>query len=99
MRKERWTYDKMRRVDRKGHRWHFVSKHTSDPEIEYEDRPFDLYFRNDDRTVYGFLHFDRKKDNPYRSYEMMIDKIMNDTEFRTSLIDLESAVVWRHNWK
>ena len=47
-------------------------------EVSYEERPFELYFRDDDRTQFGLLRFDRRKDNPYRNYDTMVTKIMND---------------------
>lgn len=67
--------------------------------IPYEERPFEIYFRDDERTVFGVLRFERRKDNPYRDYEMMVNKIMNDADFRNSLVDPETESIWNRNWK
>ena len=37
--KEMWSYDKTKRFDKSGKRWHFVSCYFDDPKIEYDDRP------------------------------------------------------------
>ena len=50
------------------------------------DQPFELYFRDDARTEFGLLRFERQKDDPYRDYDVMISKIMNDAEFRKTLL-------------
>lgn len=61
-----WTYHKEKSFDKNGNRWHFVSHSIFNDERKYEERPFELYFRNDERTIYGVLKFKRQKDNPYR---------------------------------
>ena len=60
---EIWSYERKERRDRKGTRWHFVDRSVEDPEVPYEERPFELYFRDDDRTEFGLLRFERRKDN------------------------------------
>ena len=97
--REFWSYDNDARFDRNGNRWHFVRRDESDSAVPYEERPFEIYFRNDTRSEFGVLKFERWKDNPYRDYVTMIARIMNDTEFRKSLLNPETRRVWRRNWK
>lgn len=94
-----WSYEKQKRFDKRGNRWHFVYHHEAAKGVPYEERPFELYFRSDDRTVFGVLRFERRKDNPYRNYEAMVNKIMNNEEFRKSLLAPETEEVWNKNWK
>src|SRR5262245_27609572 len=96
---ETWSYERKHRRDQSGERWHFARRSTHDPSIPYEDRPYELYFRNDDRTEFGLLRFARLKDNPYRDYEMVVMKIMNDRDFRRTLLAPETASVWLKSWK
>ncbi len=96
---ESWSYDKDARLDKKGNRWHFVRRDIVNRQLPYEDQSFEIYFRDDARTEFGVLKFPRRKENPYRDYMTMINKIMNDTEFRKSLLDSETKSVWRRNWK
>lgn len=84
--KEMWSYDKTKRFDRRGKRWHFVRCSFFETETPYEDRPVELYFRDDERKVFGLLRFERQKDIPFRNYEVMINKVMNNRAFRTTLI-------------
>ena len=97
--RESWSYDREARFDRQGNRWHFVWRDEFDSVVPYDDRPFELYFRNDNRSEFGVLKFKRRRDNPYRDYVTMITKIMNDTDFRKSLLDPQTKRVWRRNWK
>ena len=97
--KHLWSYDKVKRIDRNGKQWHFVSHSLFDDERKYEERPFEIYFRGEDRSMFGVLRFKRRKDNPYRNWDMMINKIMNNTDFRNSLIDMETKSIWNKNWK
>ena len=97
--RELWSYERKRRRDKKGARWHFASCIVLDPEVPYEERPFQLYFRNDDRTQFGLLRFEHRKDNPYRDYEAIVTKIMNNHAFRRTLLDPETAGIWRKSWK
>jgi len=96
--KELWSYERKRRCDRTGVRWHFASRLLIS-DVPYEERPFELYFRNDDRSEFGLLRFEHRKDNPYRDYEVMVTKIMNDVEFRRTLLDPKTAGVWSKGWK
>lgn len=96
---ETWSYDETPRFDREGKRWHFVRRDFLDQQIPYEERPFELYFRDDARTVFGVLRFTRRKDNPFRDYATMIGKVMNDEEYRISLLDEETKPVWKRSWK
>ena len=94
---EMWSYDKVKRFDGKGHRWHFVSRYFFIEDSDNE--PYELYFRNDERTEFGLLRFERRKDNPYRDYDTLITKIMNNAEFRKTLIAPETENIWNRNWK
>ena len=70
-----------------------------DPKVPYDERPREYYFREEERTEFGVLRFDRRKDNPYRDYEAMVSKIMNDEDFRASLLSPESRHIWLRSWK
>ena len=96
---EMWSYEKQKRFDAKGKRWHFVRRHLWGEGGSFENQPFELYFRDDERTEFGLLRFERQEDNPYRNYEVMVDKIMNKTDFRKSLLDQETENIWNRNWK
>ena len=96
---ERWNYDKDKRLDNRGHRWHFVHRSFYDPKLPYAETPDEWYFRDDKRRIFGVLRFERRKDNPYRNYETMINKIMNDEAFRKTLLAPKTAQVWNKNWK
>ena len=95
----RWSYDKTPRMDRRGKRWHFVHHDIEAPAIPYDDRPFEIYFRDDERTQFGRIRFDRKKDFPYRSFEALAAKVVNNSAFRRSHLDPDSKVVWLRSWK
>ena len=95
---EMWSYDKVRRFDYKGRRWHFVLKQILEAEV-YEDQPYELYFRNDEETEFGLLLFEMGTGNSYRNYEILVNKIMNDDEFRKTLLDSETQALWHENWK
>ena len=97
--KDSWTYDKAKRFDKKGDRWHFARRDFYETDIAYDDRPVEVYFRSDDRSTFGVLRFEHQKDIPYRSYEAMINKIMNDLRFRESLLAPETKSIWNRNWK
>jgi hypothetical protein len=94
-----WVYERVRRHGTNGTRWHFVAHNVADPAIPYDEQPYELYFRDDERTEFGLLRFPRRKDNPYRNYEAMVDKIMNNESFRASLLHPATRTVWRKNWK
>ncbi len=97
--KEMWSYDKQKRFDANGRRWHFVRRDFFGDVGDYENQPFELYFRNEMRTEFGVLRFERRKDNPYRNYIVMIDRIMNKADFRRTLLDPDTESVWKRNWK
>ena len=99
MANETWSYDRKRRHATDGTRWHFVMRLLHDPAIPYEEHPYELYFRDENRTAFGVLRFARRKDNPYRDYQMVVDKIMNTAEFRAALLDATTEQVWRKRWK
>jgi hypothetical protein len=92
-----WSYDKVRRVGHDGRRWHFVIRmmFTGDP----DDEPREYYFRDDERSEFGMIRFDRVKGFPYRDYESLASKIMNNSEFRSKHLDAETKSVWSKNWK
>lgn len=94
-----WFYDKQKRIDKKGKRWHFVHRDWDGLESPYEEQPDEYYFRDDARTVFGVLRFEKRKENPFRSYEVMANKIMNDAEFRNTLLAPETKSVWSKSWK
>ena len=95
--RELWSYDKEKRTAKDGTRWHFASRHCF-PD-NGEDEPYELYFRDDERTQFGLLRFANRKDNPYRDYLTVITKIMNNAPFRTTLLKPETGAVWSKNWK
>lgn len=97
--REYWSYDKVKRLDNKGNQWHFLNRGFLGGIDEPENLPSELYFRNDERTEFGLLRFEKRKNNPYRNYEVMINKIMNKVEFRKSLLKPETEDVWNRNWK
>lgn len=94
-----WSYERKRRCDKTRRRWHFVTHSTFDPAIPHEDQPYELYFRDDDRSEFGVLLFARRKDNPYRDHEAPVAKIMNNPDFRRTLLVPGSAGVWRESWR
>lgn len=89
-----WSYEKQKRFDSKGRRWHFVRRYFFS-----NNAPFELYFRNDARTEFGVLRFENAKDNPYRNYEVIVNKLMNNEEFRKTLLAPETEKIWSKNWK
>ena len=90
-----WSYQDRKVFDKKGNRWHFMFHHVLDSEKKYDENPYELYFRDDDRRIFGVLRFERLKDNPYRNFQTIANKIMNNEEFRKSLIDLSTRKLWR----
>lgn len=97
--KDTWSYDEDKRFDKKGRRWHFVYRSFHDSDAAYEERPYEVYFRNDDRTEFGLLRFERLKDNPYRDYLTVITKIMNNDAFRQTLLNPDTDQIWQKSWK
>lgn len=86
-------------MDKAGKRWHFVMRLSDDVSVPYDERPYELYFRDDDRTEFGLIRFEKRKDNPYRNYDALVSKIMNDGVFRHEHANQESKRLWRKNWK
>lgn len=78
-------------------RWHFVTRYFH--VAEGKDEPRELYFRNDEATEFGMLRFEKLQDNPYRDWDAIVTKILNNIPFRRSLLNEETAVVWKKNWK
>jgi len=96
--KHLWSYDEAKHVDRHGVRWHFVHHDVVIPGVDYDDRPDELYFRDDAREQFGVWRIERAKDNPFRDYATKVRKILNDVDFRESLLDPETRNVWRRAW-
>ena len=94
---EDWTYHRAKKFDRNRVRWHFVTRYFHVD--EGADEPRELYFRNDDSTEFGMLRFEKLQDNPYRDWDAIVTKILNNVPFRRSLLDEETASVWKKNWK
>jgi len=86
--KDFWSYDKKKRFAYDGTRWHFVSHHMWDSSAPIR---FELFFRADDRSQYGVLRFARGEVNPYRNYDTMVTKIMNNATFPTSCWSLAAT--------
>lgn len=95
--KELWSYEKQKRFGRDGTRWHFVSRYFFSP--AGEDEPREIYFRDDARTEFGMIRFERYQDNPYRDYETLVNKIMNNRTFRASLVAMATQEIWIKSWK
>jgi hypothetical protein len=96
---ELFSYEKKKRVDEQGRRWHFVYHDLGDESVPYDERPYELLFRDDERREFGRIRFDRRKDNPFRDYEALVVKILGDPKFRLSLSDPASENLWRRSWK
>jgi hypothetical protein len=98
--REYFSYEKKRRVDDSGRRWHFVHHDLgADESVPYEEQPWELLFRDDERKEFGRIRFAKRKNSPYRDYETLVRKIMNDPEFRSSLKDVSTKKLWRRSWK
>lgn len=80
-------------------RWHFVSRYFLGGDTDFGEQPYELYFRNDERTEFGLVRFERRKDNPYRDYETLVNKIINNIEFRKTLLKPDTEDIWNRNWK
>jgi hypothetical protein len=92
-----WTYHRAKKFDKHRVRWHFVTRYFH--VTEGQDAPRELYFRNDDATEFGMLRFEKLQDNPYRDWDAIVTKILNNVPFRRSLLDEDTASVWKKNWK
>lgn len=94
--RDHWAYEKKRRTDRDGTRWHFVSHYIfegSDTAATYE-----LYFRRDDHEEYGVARF-AEDEHPGRRHDDLAHRIMNDDEYRRPLLDPKTKCVWLKSWK
>jgi hypothetical protein len=92
---ETWSLQTKKFHDKKGGRWYFMFHHRYLLDRAPDEQPYALHFRNDERTVFGVLRFERSKDNPYSSLATAARKIMDDAEFQASLIDEGSKKVWK----
>lgn len=92
---EIWSYQPEKFFDRKGGRWHFMFHHRFLEDRAPEEQPYILFFRDEERTVFGVLRFERVKDNPYHGLATVTRKIMEDADFRATLLDEDSKSVWR----
>jgi len=92
---ETWSLHQKKFYDCNGGRWYFLFHHLYLTDREPEEQPYALYFRNEERTVFGVLRFEHSRDNPYISFATVARKIMEDTEFRSSLVDEGSEKVWK----
>jgi len=92
---EIWSLQTKKFYDKKGARWYFMFHHCYLFERASGEQPYALHFRNDERTIFGVLRFERSKDNPYSSLATVARKIMNNAEFQASLIDEGSKKAWK----
>jgi hypothetical protein len=92
---ENWSPHIKKFHDQAGGRWHFMFQHRYLEERAPDEQPYALHFRNDERTIFGVLRFERSKDNPHGSFADVAHKIMDDAEFRASLVDAGSQKVWK----
>ena len=92
---ETWSLQTKKFHDRQGGRWYFMFHHRYLLDRAPDEQPYALHFRNDERTVFGVLRFDRSEANPHGSFATVARKIMDDTEFQLSLIDEGSQKVWK----
>jgi len=97
--KDFWSYDNKHRISKSGERWHFVSCTYFDDILPFNETPYSLYFRNDNYTIFGVIIFEKKKDNPYRDNEVLINKILNNKDFRNNLLDNSTSEIWKKSWK
>lgn len=96
--REFWHHSKFKHLDKKGQQWHFVTCDYMSDEIEYKDSPIEFYFRNDDRTYYGMLRIEKRKDNPYR-FEKLVEKVMANEGFRGKCYAPSTEDIWSRSWK
>lgn len=50
---ETFSYERKKRVDDKGRRWHFVYHDFGDDSLPYDERPYELLFRDEERKEFG----------------------------------------------
>ena len=92
---ESWSSHTKKLHDKNGGRWYFMFHHRYLDDRAPDEQPYALHFRNDERTVFGVLRFERSKDNPHGSFAHVTRKIMDDEAFRSSLLDEGSQKVWK----
>jgi len=95
---DHWSYDKNKYLDASGMRWHFVRRSFLDDAVAYEERPVEVYFRNDDRTFFGLIRFNHSKDIPYR-HENLVEKVITNADYRQKHEAPDTATVWLNNWR
>ena len=84
-----WHYYKKKYYDKRGRRWHFMTHNV----MLESDQQFDLYFRDDDRTVFGVVRYGPK--DAFAGLETVTRKLMHDTAYRARFLDDESKAVWK----
>ena len=96
--REHWSYSTKKRADKKGENWHFVTCSLMEADVDYSEQPVEYYFRNDNRTYFGKVRFERRKDIPYM-FEKFAEKVMSDSDFRKRYEAPETKSVWLKNWR
>jgi len=96
--RDHWSYDNSNYLDSNGEQWHFVWRSFLSETVPYEERPVEIYFRNEARSFYGLIRFENSKDNPYK-YEKLVEKVIRNREFRQTHEKPESETVWLKSWK
>lgn len=96
---ENWSYDRSKRISADGTQWHFVTHDFPYDDIDYDEAGFEIYFRDEHRSVYGVVKFERRKDFPYSNYEKFVEKIMNNKDYREQYLASDSSTVWLKSWK
>ena len=91
---EAWSPHVKKLHDPAGNRWYFLFHHQFLADRAPDEQPYALHFRNDDRTVFGVLRFERANENPHGEFTAVTRKILDDPAFRASLIDSTSHKVW-----
>jgi len=91
-----WSPHTKKFHDSAGGRWYFMFHHRYLDDRAPDEQPYALHFRNDDRTVFGVLRFERACDNPYGDFAAVTRKILDDPNFRASLIDAASHKAWKN---
>ncbi|MDR3457074.1 MAG: hypothetical protein P4N60_06480 [Verrucomicrobiae bacterium] len=93
---ETWSPHTKKFHDLEGGRWYFMFHHRYLDARAPDEQPYALHFRNDDRTIFGVLRFERANENPHGDFTAVTRKILDDPEFRASLIDEASRKVWKN---
>lgn len=96
--RDHWSYDKKKYFDASREHWYFVWRSFFDENIEDSEQPVEIYFRNASRSFFGCIRFERSNDIPYR-YEKLVEKVVQNSEFREEHKAPETEKVWSRNWK